>query len=250
MTLQTISVDVSPRRIATVLLNRPDRGNSFNQVMLDELGAQFKALAADDNVRIVVLRGAGKHFCTGADLQSRGPELSIATATGHDHCATCWSRSTACQSRRSRSCRAARIGGGAGLVTCCDVASPLTTRSSRFRKCGSGWRRWAIMPFMIRAMGHRNFRRYGLSGERIRGGDALRIGLVHEVCDAACLDDVLARITDDLLLGAPHAASAQRPPRRAYASPNLDEILRACATAARSALRGGTGRHRGVSRKA
>ena len=54
-----------------MLLNRPDRGNSFNQIMLDELGTQFKALAADDNVRIVVLRGAGKHFCTGADLQSR-----------------------------------------------------------------------------------------------------------------------------------------------------------------------------------
>src|SRR5215470_3888579 len=72
--LQTISVDISPRRIATVTLNRPDRGNAFDQTMLDELAEQCAALGASDNVRIVVLRGAGKHFCTGADLASRAPD--------------------------------------------------------------------------------------------------------------------------------------------------------------------------------
>ena len=72
MTLQTISVDVSPRQVATVLLNRPDRGNAFDQTMLDELASQLARLAGDDNVRVVVLRGNGRHFCTGADLASRG----------------------------------------------------------------------------------------------------------------------------------------------------------------------------------
>ena len=58
MTLTTISVELSPRRIATITLNRPERGNAFDQTMLDELGDQLKALGADDGVRIVVLRGA------------------------------------------------------------------------------------------------------------------------------------------------------------------------------------------------
>ena len=62
MTLQTISVEVSARRIATVTLNRPDRGNSFDQTMLDELSEQLAALGADDQVRVVVLRGSGRHF--------------------------------------------------------------------------------------------------------------------------------------------------------------------------------------------
>src|SRR5262249_23589754 len=73
MSLETITVDISARRVATVTLNRPDRGNAFNQTLLDELGDALKGLAADDTVRVAVLRGAGKHFCTGADLASRGP---------------------------------------------------------------------------------------------------------------------------------------------------------------------------------
>ena len=57
MTLQTLSVDVSPRCIATITLNRPDRGNAFDQTMLDELAHELKTLGADANVRIVMLRG-------------------------------------------------------------------------------------------------------------------------------------------------------------------------------------------------
>src|SRR5438105_8551261 len=71
VTLQKISVAVSPRAVATVLLNQPDRGNAFDQRMLDELAEQFARLAADERVRIVVLRGGGRHFCTGADLAAR-----------------------------------------------------------------------------------------------------------------------------------------------------------------------------------
>src|SRR5437763_12483380 len=72
--LQTISIDISARRIATVTLNRPDRGNAFDQRMLDELTAEFSHLGANDQVRVVVLRGAGRHFCTGADLAARGSD--------------------------------------------------------------------------------------------------------------------------------------------------------------------------------
>ena len=71
MTLQTISVEVSARAVGTVLLKRPDRGNAFDQRMLDELAEQFAALGAEERVRIVVLRGSGRHFCTGADLAAR-----------------------------------------------------------------------------------------------------------------------------------------------------------------------------------
>src|SRR5262245_9364834 len=70
--LQTISVEVSPQKVATVTLNRPERGNAFDQTMLDELAAELARLAADGNSRVMVLRGSGRHFCTGADLASRG----------------------------------------------------------------------------------------------------------------------------------------------------------------------------------
>ena len=226
VTLQTISVDISPRRIATVTLNRPDRGNAFDQTMLDELGDQLKALAADDAVRIVVLRGAGKHFCTGADLASRGPGADPAAAARQIcACATCSRSSTACPSPLSPWSHGGAIGGGAGFVTCCDVA--IATRAAFFSipEVRVGMAPFGIMPFMIRAIGHRAFRRYGLSGERIAAADALRLGLVHELCEPLTLDATLTQITDDLLLGAPHATSALKAAAARYASPNLAEIL-------------------------
>ena len=116
------------------------------------------------------------------------------------------------------------IGGGAGLVTCCDVA--IATREAFFSipEVRVGMPPMGVMPFIIRAMGHRAFRRYGLSGERIPAADALRLGLVHEVCEAAKLDETLAQVADALLLGAPHASAALKAAAARYASPNLDEI--------------------------
>jgi methylglutaconyl-CoA hydratase len=223
MTLTTISIDVSPRRIATVTLNRPDRGNAFNQTMLDELGDGLKALAADDAARIVVLRGAGKHFCTGADLSSRGPGAPAEPAKYalRDVLAIL----DGLPKPTIAVVEGGAIGGGAGFVTCCDVA--IATRDAFFSipEVRVGMAPMGIMPFMIRAIGHRAFRRYGLSGERIQAADALRLGIVHEVCEPLALDATLAKITDALLLGAPHAMTELKAAAARYASPNLAEIL-------------------------
>jgi methylglutaconyl-CoA hydratase len=225
MALQTISVDTSPRRIATITLSRPERGNAFDQTMLDELGDQLKALAADDAVRIVVLHGAGKHFCTGADLASRGPSAQ----TQPPQPAKYSLRDVliildSLPKPTVAVVHGGAVGGGAGFVTCCDVAIATDTAFFSIPETRVGMAAFGIMPFVIRAIGHRAFRRYGLSGERIAAADALRLGLVHELCDTAALDEMLARITDELLLAAPHATAALKAAAARYASPNLDEI--------------------------
>jgi methylglutaconyl-CoA hydratase len=223
VTLETISVDISPRRIVTVTLNRPDRGNAFNQTMLDELGDELKALAADEAVRIVVLRGAGKHFCTGADLASRGPSGTAEPAKYSLRAALAildgLSKPTVAV------VEGGAIGGGAGFVTCCDVAIATTAAFFSIPEVRVGMPPMGIMPFMIRALGHRAFRRYGLSGERIAAADALRLGLAHEICEPPALEATLTQITDALLLGAPHAMGALKAAAARYASPNLAEIL-------------------------
>jgi methylglutaconyl-CoA hydratase len=224
MTLETITIDISPRRIATVTLNRPDRGNAFNQTMLDELGDALKTLTADDAVRIVVVRVAGKHFCTGADLSSRGPGAETRPTPKYalrDVLATL----DGLPKPTIAVVEGGAIGGGAGFVSCCDVA--IATREAFFSvpEVRVGMAPMGIMPFMIRAIGHRAFRRYGLSGERIAAPDALRLGLVHELCEPLVLDATLTKITDALLLGAPHAMTELKAAAARYASPNLAEIL-------------------------
>jgi methylglutaconyl-CoA hydratase len=198
--------------------------NALNQTLLDELGDQLKALTADARVRLVVLRGAGKHFCTGADLASRGqggPPPQPAKYALRDVIALLDSL----QKPTVAVVHGGAIGGGAGLVSCCDVA--LATHAAFFSipEVRVGMPPMGVMPFMIRAIGHRAFRRYGLSGERILAADALRLGLVHEVCDEHSVDSTLAQVTDALLLGAPHASAALKAAAARYASPNLDEIL-------------------------
>ena len=226
MDLQTITVDVSPRRVATVTLNRPDRGNAFDQRMLDELSEQCAALGADENIRIVVLRGAGRHFCTGADLAARGGDKVEAAPSAKP--ATLRDVLVALDTIRKPTIAVVHggaVGGGAAFAACCDVAIATDGAFFSIPEVRVGMPPMGVMPFLIRAMGHRNFRRYGLSGERIVPAEAQRIGLVHAVCDAAALDETLARITDELLHGAPGAIAELKAASAQFASPNLDAIL-------------------------
>ena len=225
--MQTLTVEVSSRRVATVLLNRPDRGNAFDQTMLDELRNQLAALGADEAVRVVVLRGSGRHFCTGADLAARGPHATAASGASASAPASLRDVLVALDT-----CPKPTIGminglayGGAAFAACCDVVIAADTAFFSIPEVRVGMAPMGVMPFLIRAIGHRSFRRYGLSGERIVATEALRLGLAHVLCDAASLDETLARITDDLLLGAPGAIRELKNAAAQFASPTLSAIL-------------------------
>jgi methylglutaconyl-CoA hydratase len=82
-----------------------------------------------------------------------------------------------------------------------------------------------VAPFMMRAMGHRSFRRYGLSGERIAAAEALRIGLAHEVVGAERLDARLGEIADALLHGAPSALRSLKAEIEHYGTPPVAAIV-------------------------
>ena len=68
MSYETLKVDKTPAGIALVWLNRPDVRNAFNETMIAEITAAFRALDADADVRAIILAGQGKAFCAGADL--------------------------------------------------------------------------------------------------------------------------------------------------------------------------------------
>ena len=226
--LHTISVDISARAIATVLLNRPDRGNAFDQRMLDELARQFALLGADEHVRIVVLRGSGRHFCTGADLSTRASEAEKASGHGSQGPASVREVLIALDTLPKPTIAVVHggaIGGGAAFVACCDIALATETAFFSIPEVRVGMPPLGVMPFLVRAMGHRSFRRYGLSGERIGAAEAMRLGLIHQVCDAAAVEETLARLCDEVLHGAPGAIAALKAASADFASPALAAIL-------------------------
>jgi len=224
VTFQTIAVEISARRIATVLLNRPERGNAFDQTMLDELGEAFATLAAGEAARVVVLRASGRHFCTGADLIARAaaaPAHASQPVTLRDVLA----RLDTLPKPTLAVVHGAAVGGGAAFAACCDVVIAADSAFFSIPEVRVGMPPLGVAPFLVRAIGHRNFRRYGLSGERITAQDAFRLGLAHQVCAADALDETLARIADEMLLGAPGAIATLKHAAAQYAAPTLSAIL-------------------------
>jgi methylglutaconyl-CoA hydratase len=119
----------------------------------------------------------------------------------------------------------AAVGGGAALAACCDIV--LATEAAFFSipEVRVGMPPLGVAPFLIRAIGYRNFRRYGLSGERFGAAEALRVRLAHEVVVADRLEQRLAEITDAVLHAAPGALREMKAAMEHDANPSIEAIL-------------------------
>jgi len=201
---ETLKVEQSLRGVATIFFNRPERSNAFDQLMLDELAREFFVRAGDDATRIVVLRGLGKHFCAGADLTARrsGDQDEAASHASLADVLTALDR---LPKPTIAVVHGAAVGGGAAVVACCDIAVATEAAFFSVPEVRAGMAPLGVAPFLTRALGERNFIRYGLTGERFSAADAVRLGLVHELMSAEKVDDRLAEIADAILHGAPGA---------------------------------------------
>jgi methylglutaconyl-CoA hydratase len=196
--------------------------------MLDDLAQQFAKHAADDRTRIVVIRGTGKHFCSGADLVARagGEETSAGQTSIVDMLAALdrFPKPTIA------AVHGAAVGGGAAIAACCDVVLAADDAFFSIPEVRIGMPPLGVTPFVIRAIGHRSFRRYGLSGERFGAAEALRVGLVHEVVSAVKLDERLAEIADAMLHGAPLAQRTLKADMEHSVIPSVEAIRKRSAS--------------------
>ena len=205
MSGESVRVELAPRGVATVTLTRPEKGNAYDADMLDELAAAFARLGADAGVRIVLLNAVGKHFCVGADLKSEASsEPGPAGGSRAGLVDVCLALD-----RLPRPTvavvRGGCIGGGAAFAACCDIV--IAERSAFFSipEVRLGFAPSPLVPIFMRAVGARALRRFAQTGERFSGDDALRMGLVHLVCEPGATDSTLEKVFDDLLLAAPGA---------------------------------------------
>ena len=213
---------------ATVMLNRPDVHNAFDPEMVDALTATLRKLESTPKVRAIVLTGAGKNFCAGADIEhmkrsarfSREQNLENARATALMlHTLYSLEKPTiACV-------RGAARGGGVGLVAACDVA--IAERGSTFRlsEVKLGIIPAMISPYVIAAMGQRHAHRYMLSGEEFDSAEAFRIGLVHDICEEPELNALVGRMLAHLYSSGPDAVVAIKKLIPEVAVKRIDESL-------------------------
>lgn len=198
--------------VGTLTLNRPERHNAFDDVLVGELDAALKELAAHPAVRVVVMASAGKSFCAGADLNW----MKRAAAYSSDE-NLADSRRLAAMLHTLHSLgkptiarvQGAAYGGGVGLIAACDMAVALAGQPLALTEVKLGILPAVISPYVIAALGERQARRYMLTAERFDTGTAHRLGLVHELAgDEAELDAKVAALAGALAANSPQAVGA------------------------------------------
>lgn len=208
---QTIKLAATRAGVAVVTMNRPDRHNAFNALVIEELADAFETLRGEDHLRMVILRGAGKSFSAGADLE--------------------WMKAAADYSRQENEqdafalaemlrklyelpqmtlalVQGAAMGGGAGLVAACDVVVAMKTAKFRFSEVRLGLTPATISPYVMRAIGSRWAKALFVTGELFDAERAEKIGLVHHVAeDEADMAAIEERLSDMMFDTAPGAVS-------------------------------------------
>ena len=183
-------------------------------MIIQQLITALENVDADNNTRVVILRSEGKHFSAGADLG--------------------WMRRMADNSRQenlddSRELarlmnvlnhlskpviglvQGAAFGGAVGLAACCDVVLATDKASFCLSEVKLGLIPAVISPYVVRAIGERQARRYFLSAEVFTAKQAQEYGLVHIVCDdVEAMDARCNEMLQQLAINGPEAMKAAK----------------------------------------
>ncbi|MEW6254359.1 MAG: enoyl-CoA hydratase/isomerase family protein [Pseudomonadota bacterium] len=214
--------------VAVLTLDRPEVHNAFDDALIAALTAAYEAAGRDPGVRAILLRANGASFCAGADLN--------------------WMRRMAAYSLEENQADAERLGalmrtidtcpkptlarvhgsafaGAIGLIACSDVAVAVPEALFAVTEVRIGLIPAVISPYLVRAMGARQARRYFLTAERFDARTALALGLIHEVVPTEDLDGAIARHLKALALGSPAAIAATKDLVAAVDRPLSDAVI-------------------------
>ena len=220
--------------VAHIVLSRPELRNAFNAELIGALQRAFDALAADGSVRAIVLSGAGKVFCGGADINWMRSSLDLSEDDNVEDARRL--------SRLLRTVNAvpkpvigrvhgAALGGGAGLAAVCDVVVAATQTQFGFTETKLGILPAVISPFVMAKIGLSHARALCLTGERFDAGRAFDIGLVHEVVPEELLDDAVKRIAGEVLTASPSGVAATKALLAEVSQTRFDDTLEMTARA-------------------
>jgi isohexenylglutaconyl-CoA hydratase len=201
-----------------VTLNRPEARNAMSLAMVRELTDVFAAIAADRDIRAVILRGAGGNFCAGGDIKDMaagraaepGPDGKDPLALVNRAFGAMCMRIEEAPQAVVAVLEGAVMGGGFGLCCVSDVAVAADDARLRLPETGLGVPPAQIAPFIVRRVGYSAARRLAVTGGALDAGEALRLGLVHHVTDRAGLDGQLAKILADIARCAPEAVATTK----------------------------------------
>jgi len=214
--------------VTTLTLNRPEVNNAFDDKVIELLIMALDDCNADDEVKVVKLKGAGKHFSAGADLNwmRRMADLDY-SANREDAGQLARLMSTLYNLNKPTiaEVHGASYGGAVGLVSCCDIAIAAERSSFCLSEVKIGLTPAVISPYVVKAMGERQARRYFISAEVIDAQKALDLELVHDVLPAEELTQRVDDLITLMLKNGPKAMGISKALVQKVANEKLDENL-------------------------
>lgn len=224
MTTSTIQVQ-QDKGICTLTLNRPEVRNAMSMAMINELLTALKQAEENPGVRVIVLRGAGGHFCSGGDISDMAQARMKLAAQQVEETKTGVKTSgpspvAQVNAQFGRLCLAfARtplpvvtvlegtvMGGGFGLACVSDVTLALDNVAFRLPETSLGVIPAQIAPFLVERLGYAEAKRLSVTGAKVLAQEALTIRLVHEVhASVDALNDALANTVASIMACGPQA---------------------------------------------
>lgn len=197
--------------VACLTLNRPHAGNALNENLLRALTGHLDELASRPGLRALVLDGAGEHFCTGADLEWMRRSLAFSEAQNLQDAGLLAAVLQQLDNFPVPVIVVAKgsvFGGALGLLCCADYVLAAEQTRFSFSEARLGLAPAMISPYVVRAMGLRQARRYMLSAEIFDGDSAVQLQLVHKQVPLQVLESCRDRWLGLLLQTGPQASRA------------------------------------------
>lgn len=200
-----------------VTLNRPERRNAINGQMAQDFTVLLDWLKNNDAIRLVVLRGAGGHFCAGGDIKERRNLSQITPADGSDPV-----KERNAQAGRGflnfqnlpqttiAAVEGSAFGGGLGYACMADIT--IVTRGARMGmpETRLGIAPAQIAPFVVKRVGLARARQLALTASRFGGQEAYDYGIAQYICDDDEMNATLEAVADEVMACAPKASAATK----------------------------------------
>ena len=214
--------------VLRVTLNRPDVRNAFDEEVVASLMSAATRAADDAGLRAVVLAGAGKTFCAGADIgwmakaiaYSRRENLSDA-----EDLARMLERLDTLPVPVVGRIQGSALGGGVGLAAVCDIVIAAEDAVFALSEVKLGILPAVVAPYVLRKIGVSAARELFLTGARFTASRAKEIGLVHEIVPAVELDAAVARRIEEILTAGPSGIAKAKSLIRAIAGAQPSDVI-------------------------
>ncbi|MBA3045497.1 MAG: enoyl-CoA hydratase/isomerase family protein [Candidatus Thermoplasmatota archaeon] len=225
---------VEGQDIVTVTLNRPEIHNPFDEKMISELTDFFKSVNQNNTARAVVITGAGKSFCAGADLNwmkrmgQYSHEENVYDATDLSRM---FQALEDIEIPVIAKVNGAALGGGAGLACACDFVIASEKAKIGFSEVKLGLLPGVISPYVIDRVGAKRATQLFITGERLEAELARKLGLFDDVVEPDDLNGVVDRFIRQIMTGGPQAVKECKRLARTGAHMERGEFKKYCINA-------------------